>query len=165
MSLTVRSVEFIESAAAHNDSLVALRTGPAAEIIKAAVQAHITQTPNVLDAKAVLRAGLAAAAAAHGLNLGIKGPQKLALVQSLVKDALQALPDDVKAPLEAVVDASLPAAVDGLLFALKTAAAAPSEANGSAAAVSTLGLLTVCLPLLCGGATPVEAPVDAPARP
>jgi hypothetical protein len=117
-----------------------LRSGPAADIIRAAIQKNMDSSST--SGKAILRAGLAGAAALDSLHLGIDGSQKLALIQSLVKDAVETLdtPDEAKVALKAAVDTALPAAIDGLLYSLKLA---PREIPAAAAG---------CLPFLCSSA-------------
>jgi hypothetical protein len=144
----------VHDAAPHETALGALRSGPAATVIRAAIEKHMkdallvsVDAATVTNVKAVLRAGLAAAAAAHGLNLGIDGSKKLALIQSLVKDSIKALdaPEDAKCALALAVDTVLPNAIDGLLFSLKGLAGSTDALQAVAPAA-----VSACLPLLCG---------------
>ena len=139
----------------HADTLASLRSGPAASILRDAISAHmkdaILQSATV---KAIVKASLAGAHALSGLKLGITGAQKLELIQSLVKDAVEALdvPAEVKATLLEAIETAVPMAIDGLLYAMKAApAAAAATAAATAlepAAPAVAALIGCCLPLL-----------------
>lgn len=183
--LTIRIAETAEAAveaaapaaaiSGHADTLASLRSGPAASIIRDAIGAHIkdavlvsVDSAVVTDSGAIVRAALAGAQALHGLKLGITGPQKLALVQSLVRDAIETLPvdEDVKAKLGGTLASAVPAAIDGLLFAVKAVkavAVAPDSAAGAVAAVEAAA--GCCVPTLRTLLSRGAAKADGAAKP
>lgn len=119
----------------HSDTLADLRNGAAAEVIRAAIRPLIAEailksvdSATVTNSKAVLKAGLAAAATVNSLKLGVPGAKKLELVLSLLKDAVEGLDcdPDSKAKLADFADSSLPVAIDGLLYGLRTIDAVPA---------------------------------------